>query len=252
VLRLIPSCLALLGAVTLAAACSSAGEGGRQVQITQGDQGCTPASVQVTPGEKLQLVVENVTGKTYEVEGIDGTQLEEVLVPEGRTRTVGYTVPDQAGTYKVKCYSPGDVSTIIELRAGGGAGGDSQPDTTATGAGPTKQGVTLGEADTTVSVKLADFSVTPDKASVSAGRVKFTAENLSDSLVHELAVLKVKDNGSFDVIGEIEDIPAGDQGSVVLELTPGAYQLACLIVPGEAGSTVDHYTEGMHTDFLVE
>ena len=250
-LRLIPSCLALLGAVTLAAACSSAGEGGRQVQITQGDRGCTPASVQVTPGEKLQLVVENVTGKTYEVEGIDGTQLEEVLVPEGRTRTVGYTVPDQAGTYKVKCYSPGDVSTIIELRAGGG-GGDSQLDTTATGAGPTKQGVTLGEADTTVSVKLADFSVTPDKASVSAGRVEFTAENLSDSLVHELAVLKVKENGSFDVIGEIEDIPAGDQGSVVLELTPGAYQLACLIVPGEAGSTVDHYGKGMHTDFLVE
>ena len=249
--RLIASCLALLVAVTLAAACSSAGEGGRQVQITQADQGCTPASVQVTPGEKLQLVVENVTGKTYEVEGIDGTQLEEVLVPEGRTRTVGYTVPDQAGTYKVKCYSPGDVSTIIELRAGGG-GGDSQLDTTATGAGPTKQGVTLGEADTTVSVKLADFSVTPDKASVSAGRVKFTAENLSDSLVHELAVLKVKDNGSFDVIGEIEDIPAGDAGSVVLELTAGAYQLACLIVPGEAGSTVDHYTEGMHTDFLVE
>jgi len=250
--RLIASCLALLVAVTLAAACSSAGEGGRQVQITQGDRGCTPASVQVTPGEKLQLVVENVTGKTYEVEGIDGTQLEEVLVPEGRTRTVGYIVPDQAGTYKVKCYSPGDVSTIIELRAGGGAGGDSQPDTTATGAGPTKQGVTLGEADTTVSVKLADFSVTPDKASVSAGRVKFTAENLSDSLVHELAVLKVKENGSFDVIGEIEDIPAGDQGSVVLELTPGAYQLACLIVPGEAGSTVDHYGKGMHTDFLVE
>ncbi len=71
-------------------------------------------------------------------------------------------------------------------------------------------------------------------------------------MVHELAVLKVKENGSFDVIGEIDDISAGDEGSITLELTPGAYQLACLIIPGEAGSTVDHYAKGMHADFLVE
>lgn len=39
---------------------------------------------------------------------------------------------------------------------------------------------------------------------------------------------------------------------VTLNLAAGRYQLACLIVPGEAGSTTDHYQEGTHTDFTVE
>jgi uncharacterized cupredoxin-like copper-binding protein len=71
-------------------------------------------------------------------------------------------------------------------------------------------------------------------------------------MVHELAVLRVKDDGSFENMGEVEDLEPDANGSVVIELTPGDYQLACLIVPGEAGSTVDHYQQGMHTAFTVE
>jgi hypothetical protein len=77
------------------------------VDVTQGDDGCTPAVIEATPGEKLDLRVKNETGGTYEIEGIDGTNLEEVLVPENRERSIGYNVPDEGGTHKVKCYVPG-------------------------------------------------------------------------------------------------------------------------------------------------
>jgi uncharacterized cupredoxin-like copper-binding protein len=53
-------------------------------------------------------------------------------------------------------------------------------------------------------------------------------------------------------MGEVEDIDPGSGGSVTINLAAGKYQLACLIVPGEAGSTVDHYQQGMHTDFTVK
>jgi uncharacterized cupredoxin-like copper-binding protein len=53
-------------------------------------------------------------------------------------------------------------------------------------------------------------------------------------------------------MGEIEDVAAQTGGTVTLDLAAGAYELACLIAPGEAGSTVDHYQQGMHSDFTVE
>jgi uncharacterized cupredoxin-like copper-binding protein len=53
-------------------------------------------------------------------------------------------------------------------------------------------------------------------------------------------------------MGEIEDIDPGAGGSIVIDLPAGDYQLACVLVPGEAGSTVDHYQQGMWTEFTVE
>ena len=64
-------------------ACSSSGAGGRPVDIAQADDGCTPTVITATPGEKLKLVVHNTSGKDYEVEGIDGTKLEELVIPCG-------------------------------------------------------------------------------------------------------------------------------------------------------------------------
>jgi uncharacterized cupredoxin-like copper-binding protein len=240
---------AAIGLVLLATACTESGAGGREVNITQTADGCTPTSVAVTPGEKLQFVVKNDSDNdVYELEGIDGTKLEEFVVPSGKTRKSGYTVPDAAtATYKLKCYVPTGPSTIIELVAGGGT-------TPASGDGAEKPapGGVAGPADDTVDVGLMEFVVTPDKASVKAGKIKFVATNTSASMVHELAVLKKKDDGTFDNAGEIEDIEPGEGGEVILDLAPGSYELACLIVPGEAGSTVDHYQSGMHTSFTVE
>ena len=64
-------CLAIGGMLALAA-CGSSGEGGRKVNITQADEGCTPTSIEATAGEKLNLVVKNDSGGDYEIEGIDG------------------------------------------------------------------------------------------------------------------------------------------------------------------------------------
>ena len=236
--------LCLAGATALViAGCGASGEGGREVDITQTDDGCTPTSIEATAGEKLNLVVKNETGDIYEIEGIDGAKLEEVIVPDGRTRSIGYTVPESGGTTKLKCYVPGGTSTIIEVEAGEGPTGDvgeAEP------TGPT----TALEADSTVSVSLSEYKVETDEASAEAGNIEFVAENAGEE-IHELYVLKVREGG-YDVIGEIENIAPGDAGAMTLELGPGDYQLACLIVPGEANSTVDHFQEGMARDFEVK
>lgn len=238
--------LAAAGLAVFAAACESSGVGGRKVEITQKDDGCTPTSIAVTTGEKLNLVVTNEsTNDAYEVEGIDGTKLEEFVVHRGTTRSAGYTVPSGTETRKVKCYVPAGPSTVIELVAGAGPSPASvSPETSDTAEAG-------GEADSSVAVTLVEYSVTADKPSVAAGKVRFIATNASKNQVHELAVLKTRGDGTFDNIGEIEDIAAGAGGTVVLDLKPGAYQLACLIAPGEAGSAVDHYQQGMHIAFTV-
>lgn len=239
----------LLGVAGLiaAAACSASGGGGREVQITQQKDGCTPESVSVAPGEALQLVVKNDAGKDFEIEGIEGTELEEVIVPEGRTRSMGYTVPGKPGVYRLKCYVPGDVSTIIELRAEGEPVSGSEEENSGSGAHQDE----VEPGDFVVKAQLTEYKIAPDPATVPAGKVQFIADNISVSEVHELAVLRVKDDGSFENLGEIEDLDAGQTGSITLDLPEGTYKLACLIAEGEAGSPVDHYKAGMHTDFTV-
>jgi hypothetical protein len=110
---------AIIGAtalVALSVACGSSGEGGREVRITQGQDECTPKSIEATPSEKLNLIVTNESDKEpYELEGEGGTKLEEIVVPEGKTRGVGFDVPGEAGSYELKCYVPGDIETIIEV-----------------------------------------------------------------------------------------------------------------------------------------
>lgn len=101
-----------------AAACSESGAGGREINITQTDDGCAPTTISVDGGEKLQFVVANESGHdVYEVEGIEGTRLEEFIVPSGKTRKAGFTVPGGDGTYKLKCYVPSGPETVIDLVA---------------------------------------------------------------------------------------------------------------------------------------
>ncbi len=239
--------IAVAGILVLGAACQSSGAGGREVQITQGNDGCTPTSISVTPGEKLKLVVKNTSSKDYEVEGIEGTELEEVVIPEGLTRTPGYTVPSGDGVHKIKCYVPGGVSTIIELTAGGAA----TPQTKAPGASTGQGASYAGKADSTVKVTLADYTITPDVAAVKAGAIQFVATNASVDAVHEMEVLRIKSDTSFVPLGEVPPMKPGDHGAVTLKLAPGAYRLACFVTKGEQGSTVDHYQMGMHADITV-
>ena len=244
-------CLAAAGfaAGILMTACGSSGAGGRPVDITQADQGCTPTTITATPGEKLKLVVHNTSGKDYEVEGIDGTKLEEVVVPSGKIRTPGYDVPEEPGTHKIKCYVPGGVSTIIEVQAAAGSG---TPAASGTATSTTRTSQAAGAVDTAgVAVTLNEYVVAPDPTTAKAGEITFSAHNASASMTHELAVLRPKADGSFENLGEVEDLAPGASGDITLDLPAGNYVLACLIVPGEAGSTTDHYQQGMHTPFTA-
>src|SRR5574341_2179409 len=85
-------------ALAVAVACGSSGGGGREVRITQSEDGCTPTTIEATTGQKLKFVMKNETDGIYELEGEEGTEFEEVVVPEGKTRSAGFTVPNEEGT----------------------------------------------------------------------------------------------------------------------------------------------------------
>ncbi|MFN8616627.1 MAG: cupredoxin domain-containing protein [Dehalococcoidia bacterium] len=107
---------AAVAASALFAACGSDDSGDRRlIQITQTDDACSPAAIDLTAGEKVKFEVKNDGKKDQEVEGIDGTKLEELLIPSGKTRSINYTAPKEAGEQKVKCYAPGGSSTILIL-----------------------------------------------------------------------------------------------------------------------------------------
>ena len=235
--------IAVLGVLAAALAACGGGDGGdrRVIQITQNDDACAPLSIDVRGGEKLRFEIKNEGKKDHEVEGIEGTKLEELLIPSGRTRNLDYTAPKQEGTQKIKCYIPGGSATIIEVKVSGAVGA-------ALTSGPR---VTKKTAKDTVVVELNSMTVTTDKPSAAAGPVKFRAANLSDVDVHELAVLRVLPDDEYENAGEIEDLRPGSSGEVTLDLPAGDYLLACLIAPGEYGSKVGHFPAGMKMAFEV-
>jgi hypothetical protein len=236
------------------AACAG-GDGGREIVITQRDDGCTPARIDAMPGENLKLTVRNEATTNFDLEGIEGARLDAITVLQGKERTVRYSVPDGgAATHRLRCFVPGGAQTIIDVVAGGGAASSSDvtPEASSPRPNPDPEPDPQAVADSVIHVRLFEYTVTPDFASAPAGNIRFEAVNRSQTQVHELAVLRVLADGSLENRGEIEDIAAGGEGKVTLELEPGTYVLACLIVPGEAGSEVDHFAEGMRADFTVE
>jgi uncharacterized cupredoxin-like copper-binding protein len=110
----------------------------------------------------------------------------------------------------------------------------------------------LGRASAeTVEADLTEWSVRPTKAEVQAGRIRFVGHNRSTTMVHELAVISIGADGKREEVADVEGLRPGASGEFVARLEPGTYELACLIAPGEEGSTVDHYQMGMHTPFSV-
>ena len=230
----------VLGTVAvLVFGCSGGGGARRTVAIVATRDACSPVRVEVKAGERVAFGIKNESSSDREFEGIGGTKIEETLVPAGRTRTVNYTVPESEQPLKVKCYVPGGPTTLIEIVVSGSVTDEG-------GRRPFKM---TKSPNATVNVHLDSFVVKPDVTSAPAGPIKFIAINDHGTHVHELAVLRIRDDGSLQNAGEIEDIDPRKSGDVVLDLPNGKYRLACLIVPGEAGSTVDHYQSGMHVDF---
>jgi uncharacterized cupredoxin-like copper-binding protein len=120
----------------------------------------------------------------------------------------------------------------------------------------------------TVAVTLKEFEVLPDKDSVPAGSVTFTATNSGPDDPHELVVMKTDlapgalptaDDGSVDeegegveLIGEIEDLAVDATEEITFTLDAGKYVLLCNIVEEEDGETESHYQQGMRAAFTVE
>ena len=102
--------------LALVGACGGSSGGGREIEIVATDTGCTPASLTAATKEKLTFKVVNQAKGDREIEGIEGTKLDEVLIPAGRTRSINFKTPSGAGTQKLKCYIPGGPTTVIELR----------------------------------------------------------------------------------------------------------------------------------------
>ena len=252
--RFLPSLAAAAALVAVSpialVACGSDSGNRRVIEITQTNDGCTPATIDLKTGEEVVFKVMNKGDKGRELEGINGTKLSEVLIPEGRTRNINYYAPSSAGTAALKCYIPAGNTTVINLNVSGDA---KSGDNAAAAADATDHSLKTDKPSAdTVAVKLVSFEVSTDKPSVAAGPTKFVATNASKTDVHELAVLRVKDDGSYENTGEIEDIEPEKSGEISLDLPAGKYLLSCLIVPGEAGSTADHFKSGMHLEFQVK
>ena len=109
-----------------------------------------------------------------------------------------------------------------------------------------------------VGVTLADFTITADPDSASAGEVTFDVTNDAEQ-THEFVVfqtdlapdqLPTEEGGDVDEAGEgvelvdeIEDIEGGSTQSLTVNLDAGSYVLICNL-PG-------HYGQGMHAGFTV-
>jgi uncharacterized cupredoxin-like copper-binding protein len=107
-----------------------------------------------------------------------------------------------------------------------------------------------GPASRKILVKLDEYKLKPDVASVRAGAVRIKAKNVGDG-EHELVVASSDlkpgrlptaggdvDEDAIDVIGEVPEMPPGKTGATTLDLAPGKYVMFCN-VPG-------HYAAGMY------
>lgn len=113
-----------------------------------------------------------------------------------------------------------------------------------------------GTATSRVELTLTEYAIAVAPASVPAGSVTLAARN-AGTMIHEVVVVRtelapnalpVDANGSviedgLDILGEIEDVEAGESGSLTVELTPGRYVLFC--------NVLDHYRRGMATALTV-
>lgn len=104
--------ITLWAGIVFGVACTTGGDG-RLIQIVQNDDGCSPASFTAAPSEKLTFEFVNQGTKDKEFEGVEGTQLEEIKVPAGKTRKTNWTAPKTAGAAKFQCYLPGGATTIV-------------------------------------------------------------------------------------------------------------------------------------------
>jgi uncharacterized cupredoxin-like copper-binding protein len=128
-------------------------------------------------------------------------------------------------------------------------------DEAAAPATPTETAEPSPSADSIVNVTVAEWAVTPNTSSVSAGDVTFLAFNKGGT-AHELEVIRSDEEPhllpvegrivpafAVDLVGEIEAFPAGEAEQATFHLTAGNYVLIC--------NLPSHYLAGMRSGFTV-
>ncbi|CAN5861655.1 hypothetical protein BH23ACT10_BH23ACT10_28230 [soil metagenome] len=119
---------------------------------------------------------------------------------------------------------------------------------------------------TEVTVELDEWTVAPMPDTVPAGAVELTAVNVGQA-PHEMVIVKapasgelaVDEDGAVDedalgadaLIGEVEGLKSGEQGSLSVDLPAGDYVLLCNLVHVDGPITESHYKFGMADDFTV-
>ena len=119
-------------------------------------------------------------------------------------------------------------------------------------------GMMDGAPNGAILVRLSNWTMDPTKTSIKAGEVTFRAvhdmhamHNNGEGKTHELVVARKNNDGTFELVGRVEDIGVGERKDLTLQLAKGEYELQCNIVEELNGKSVSHYKNGMHTKFTV-
>jgi plastocyanin len=237
-------CLTVLGA-----ACTGDGSDVRTLRIEARDGACDPAEFEVDAGQRLRFVLENQDSVAYTMTDPEGRVDDLRAAPSEETEQF-HQLPAGSATYMLQCGPDEAAGTEIRIVAGGSVAlSPTMAPATAGGGEPTRS---PDEPDTTIAVSLADYTVTLSQTTVPTGRVLFIATNVSATETHELNILQLQPDGSFQNEGGIPPMAPQQGGSVLGNLREGTYRIACQIQIGESGSTVDHYQQGMWFDLVVE
>jgi len=111
--------VAFAAGLAAAALTACGGSSGRTITVRAGEIDAQhmyfePKEVHVQAGEKVTFVIENEGTSDHEFES-DEAGIEEVLIPEGRTRRTTWTAPKQPGRYPVYCDIAGHREAGMEL-----------------------------------------------------------------------------------------------------------------------------------------
>ncbi len=148
---------------------------------------------------------------------------------------------------------------VLAAACGGGSDDSSMNDMSAGGDAP----MTVAGADLTVN--LTYWAMEPSGKEVSAGMLKIAAVHKMDhaanakdgGAMHQLVLAKLEPGakageGKFGKLAlNLTDIKMGETKTGEVNLEPGTYELACLMVEEAGGKTYNHYDKGMFTTLTV-
>ena len=150
------------------------------------------------------------------------------------------------------------VGTVAAACGGGDADNDMDMDM--------GDGMVAPVAGADLTVNLTNWDISPTTRQVQSGTLKVAAVHPNDhgghgsegGVTHQLVIGKLKPgakHGESQFAGialNLTDIKVGETKTGEVELEPGEYELACLVVETSGGKTYDHYKEGMHTSITVK